>query len=427
VSNVSKRGDWNRAADSEYALPSETWREAVARRDRCEELRRKLAAGEMQSINDLITYNLDIRRFAEEVVANCEGPELLRAFYQATFTISVLDPACGSGAFLFAALNILERLYDTCLVRMQAFVDDLDRSGEAHGPEKYSDFRKTLKEMNDKTRHPSPRYFILKQIILNNLYGVDIMEEATEICKLRLFLKMVAQVNAGEKIEPLPDIDFNIRAGNTLVGFSSNDEVGRSIGSKFDFDNKLRDISERGEQAELAFERFREMQVQSGHEADDFVSAKAEVQRRLAELRTELDSYLSGDYGVRAQAKDEFEVWRRRYQPFHWFVEFFGIMKSGGFDVVIGNPPYVERRVIQDQYSIRNYKTDTTNNLYAYMSERGLALLKPGRRFGFIIPLSSMSTDKFEPLQKVFLGQDSLWLSNFDDPARVNNFETRGE
>src|SRR5207249_2059585 len=148
-----------------------TWREAIFRRNRSEEIRNKLAAGDIRSTSDLITYNLDIRRFAEEVIANCEGPELLRAFYKAIRSISVLDPACGSGAFLFAALNTLERLYDTCLVRMQAFVDDLDRSGEKHSPEKFRDLRSTLEEMNDKGRHPSPRYFILKSIILNNLYG----------------------------------------------------------------------------------------------------------------------------------------------------------------------------------------------------------------------------------------------------------------
>ncbi len=143
---MSKRGEWNKPAEPEYALPTETWREVVARRTRCEEIRNKLAAGEIRSINDLITYNLDIRRFAEEVIANCEGPELLRAFYKAIRSISVLDPACGSGAFLFAALNILERLYDTCLVRMQAFVDELDRSGEKHSPEKFKDFRRRSKK-----------------------------------------------------------------------------------------------------------------------------------------------------------------------------------------------------------------------------------------------------------------------------------------
>ena len=62
-------------------------------------------------------------------------------------------------------------------------------------------------------QHPSRRYFVLKSIIINNLYGVDIMEEAVEICKLRLFLKLVAQIDRVQDIEPLPDIDFKGDAG----------------------------------------------------------------------------------------------------------------------------------------------------------------------------------------------------------------------
>jgi hypothetical protein len=197
------------------ALPTETWREYVERRKRCLELREKLARGEVREINDLITYNLDIRQFAQDVIENCEGPELLRAFYHAIERITVLDPTCGSGAFLFAALNILEPLYEACLGRMKAFISDLELSGEKHRPEKFSDFRKILDRV---AQHPNPRYFILKSIIVNNLFGVDIMQEAVEICKLRLFLKLVAQIERVEDIEPLPDIDFNIRAGNTLVG-----------------------------------------------------------------------------------------------------------------------------------------------------------------------------------------------------------------
>ena len=100
---------------------------------------------------------------------------------------------------------------------MRIFVDELDDSDEKHSPEKFSDFRNTLEKMKS---HPNREYFILKSIMVNNLYGVDIMDEAVEICKLRLFLKLVAQVEEGAQIEPLPDIDFNIKAGNTLVGFT---------------------------------------------------------------------------------------------------------------------------------------------------------------------------------------------------------------
>src|SRR5262249_9986257 len=176
---------------------------------------------------------------------------------------------------------------------------------------------------------------------LNNLYGVDIMEEATEICKLRLFLKLVAQVDANDKIEPLPDIDFNIRAGNTLVGFSTEDELKQVLGSSLDFDNKMQDIRERAEQAGLAYQRFREMQVMCGQDAGDFADAKSEVQKRLTELRIELDSYLSGEYGIRNSDKHGLAKWRNAHQPFHWFVEFYRILVDGGFDAVIGNPLYV--------------------------------------------------------------------------------------
>ena len=103
--------------------------------------------------------------------------------------MTVLDPTCGSGAFLFAALNILEPLYEACLERMATFVDSLPP--DAH-PEKFKDFRDVLDET---ARHPNQRYFIHKSIIVNNLYGVDIMDEAVEIAKLRLFLKLVAQVD----------------------------------------------------------------------------------------------------------------------------------------------------------------------------------------------------------------------------------------
>ena len=226
ISDMSKRGGWNAPAPNDYALPTETWREVVARRTRYEEVRAKLASGEVQNVNDLITLNLDIERFAKDVIAQSEGAELLRAFWHSMRDVSVLDPTCGSGAFLFAALNALEPLYTACLEGMRGFLDDAERSERKRSPEHLGDFRRILEQVD---RHPSERYFILKSIVLNNLYGVDIMEEAVEICKLRLFLKLVAQLETYDQIEPLPDIDFNVRAGNTLVGFTSLDAVRQAM------------------------------------------------------------------------------------------------------------------------------------------------------------------------------------------------------
>ena len=77
LNDTAQRGDWNKAAPPEFALPTETWRELIARRQPIfGEVREKLAAGEVQNVNDLITLNLDSERFARDVIVNSEGPEL---------------------------------------------------------------------------------------------------------------------------------------------------------------------------------------------------------------------------------------------------------------------------------------------------------------------------------------------------------------
>ena len=130
LNDTAGRDEWNKLALPEYALPptepTETWREHIARRQHYDELRRKLAAGEIFSVNDLITCNLDIEQFAEDAINYSEGPELVRAFWKAIRRISILDPTVGSGAFLFAALNVLEPLYNACLSAMRGLLDDLE-------------------------------------------------------------------------------------------------------------------------------------------------------------------------------------------------------------------------------------------------------------------------------------------------------------
>ncbi len=408
LDDVSKRTEWNRPAPPEYALPTEIWREVVARRKRYEEIKAKLTTGEVQSINALITYNLNIRQFAQDVIENCEGPELLRAFWHAIEQVTVLDPTCGSGAFLFAALNILESLYEACLERMEAFVVELERSGAKHRPEKFSDFRKVLKQV---AQHPNHRYFILKSIIVNNLYGVDIMEEAIEICKLRLFLKLVAQVERIQDIEPLPDIDFNIRAGNTLVGYATYKDVQRAVTSKLDFDNAMARIEEKAEDVDRLFQLFRQQQTELGGEvtAED----KQELRKRLKALEDELNRHLAGEYGIDPNKKAVYEQWLASHKPFHWFIEFYGIMKSGGFDVIIGNPPYVEISDVNEQYSIKGLSLVTTGNLYSVCVERFVHLLDTGY-CSVIIPISSISTPRMVPLMRLMSQVfSSLYLSNF--------------
>lgn len=422
VGDVAQRGEWNKPAADGYGLPTEIWRETVARLHRYTEVRAKLVAGEVQFIDDLITYNLNIRQFAQDVIENCEDPRLLRALWKAIRAISVLDPTCGSGAFHFAALNILEPLYEASLERMEAFVQE-DEQNRVAGPARFDDFRKALGEV---ARHPNQRYFILKSIIVDNLYGVDIMHEAVEIAKLRLFLKLVSLVDDGGQIEPLPDIDFNIRAGNTLVGFATRAEMERAVrGDRLlllpEDEELLARIDEQAADVDRLFARFRQMQMDYDPRdfGDDFATAKQTLHRRLEDLAGQLDRLLAQQYGVKPD-KPEFAKWRESHQPFHWFAEFYGIVKRGGFDVVIGNPPYVEYAKIRQSYTVLGYRTVDCGNLYAFVMERNKQLLQVNGLTGMIVPHSAFCTDRMSSLMTVLQQNTLLWVSSYDiRPAKL--------
>lgn len=415
IADVSKRTGWNRTAPEEFALPTEIWREAIDRHQRYRSTKAKLAAGEVHQVNDLVTLNLNIRQFAQDVIQFSEGPELLRAIWKAIEKVSILDPTCGSGAFLFAALNILKPLYEACLQRMQGFVEDMEAAG-THRATKFEDFKKTLAESE---RHPKQDYFILKAIIVNNLFGVDIMEEAVEICKLRLFLKLVAQVDSQDRIEPLPDIDFNIRAGNTLVGYARYEDVKKAVTSKFDFGDAMSRIEDKAKTLDSAVEVFRRQQTQ----LDGTVTAedKAELRRRFSELEEELNDHLSGEYGVK---KSGIKKWKESYKPFHWFCDFHRIISSGGFDVIIGNPPYVEYKDVlkKCRYTLplTKFATGDCGNLYAYTFERCMSLVSENGRTGLIIPVASVSTDGYASLRKILQSRGSMVISSFNDrPSKL--------
>ena len=410
VSTVAKRGDWNKPAPASHALPTEIWRETVARRQRYADVRGKLERGEVTSASDLITLNLDIRQFAQDVVERSEGADLLRAVWEtlngskdgSVPPLSVLDPTCGSGAFLFAAVEILQPLYVACVERMRGFVDDADRLGK---PNEHRGFRETLDEI---AQHPSEPYFILKKIITHNLFGVDIMDEATEICKLRLFLKLAAQVEPDDTkenlgIEPLPDIDFNIRAGNTLVGFATDAQMHGAVSGSLALegeDEKWRKFKADLEAYDGLFGAFLAMQ-----ERGDFTSAFAESQKKglrakLQPLRDQADELLGHQYGkIGTAARKE---WRDKAKPFHWFVEFYRTLRAGGFDCIIGNPPYVEyakkdpktKLSIADQYALKGYQTLSCGNLYAFVMERCVALRKHNGGCGMVVPISLVSTPR---------------------------------
>jgi hypothetical protein len=215
LNDATRRAGWDRAAPPAYALPTETWREHLARRRRYQEGRARLAAGAVTAVDDLVSDNLDFARFAGDVLAQGGSPHLLRAFWKALRSLSVLDPTCGAGAFLLSALDTLEPLYVACLDGMRRLLDHRRDAPGRNGRDDVSDFRAVL---NEAAGQPTRRSFVLRSIVLGNLYGVDLMEEAVEVCRMRLLLRLLAAVGTAGACTPLPDLGRNIRCGNALAG-----------------------------------------------------------------------------------------------------------------------------------------------------------------------------------------------------------------
>lgn len=416
---LTRRSQWNTKTSEVYALPTEIWRETIERFKRCDEVIDSISNGKIHEINDFITYNLDIRTFVYDLLSHTPDSDFIKHFYNALQNVTVLDPTCGSGAFLFAAMNILEPLYEICIDRMQEFHSKDSRL-----------FASELAEISNKYRS-NIQYFIFKSIILRNLYGVDIMVEATEIAKLRLFLKMVAVVEVDKRadnlgLDPLPDIDFNIRCGNTLVGYATEEELENDLtyGDMFanlEFkeavENEMKCVSE-------SYESFRRIQLNQSEDMTAYKQAKGDLKLRLSSLNELLNRRL---YGT---AQIEYTDWLESHQPFHWLAEFYQIIKgNGGFDVIIGNPPYVgytrknkvTKKAIIDIYQVHGYVTLPTSNLYAFTIERSRNLMHNSSKIGMIIPISAFANNSMKELSCLFKNEfGRLYISTYHQrPAQL--------
>lgn len=296
-------------AESPFALPVET------------------AARQFHSIADLL-LNLD--------AALCR--ELL---FRILPDLKLLDPACGSGAFLVATMKTLINIYSAVIGRIK-FLND---KGLAEQLKKWE------------AEHKSLAYFIKRTIITDNLFGVDIMEEATEIAKLRLFLALVASAQTVDQLEPLPNIDFNIVAGNSLVGLlrvDAHEFESKACAQGDLFRKSYRQVLD---EKNRLIDTYRHTASWAG--GMDLSTLKANIEQHRREAQTTLDELLLEQWdktGIRFEeaawdtAKGKEGKAKKRQlttadiealQPFHWGFEFDEILNQrGGFDAIITNPPW---------------------------------------------------------------------------------------
>jgi len=263
--------------------------------------------------------------------------------------LSILDPACGSGAFLVAAMKTLIQVYS-------AVIGTIELMGNCS-------LKKNLEDIQ--SSHPSVLYFIKKRIVSDNLYGIDIMEEATEIAKLRLFLALVSSAHDVEELEPLPNIDFNIMAGNSLIGLikvndTAFDAVGNSLQGNLlqslAADNYQKILEEKNKSVELykkhAFSS-KELPDTDTPQETRLIHIRKSIEQLNKKSQEKLNVLLLDEFSQKLGIKyEEVQLTRKSQKrvlkvediaalkPFHWGYHFDKVLERGGFDAIITNPPW---------------------------------------------------------------------------------------
>jgi hypothetical protein len=281
------------------------------------------------------------RRFEslEELLLRLDGSLCRKLLLEVLPGLTILDPACGSGAFLVAALKALTNVYSAVVGRI-GFVND-------------PRLRDWLRKAN--AEHPSLHYFIKKSIVTRNLFGVDLMEEATEITKLRLFLALVASARTVDELEPLPNIDFNILAGNALIGLLHVDDAAFAShagqGNIFTQSDYRQQVADKNR----LIESFRGGARAFG---DELRLLRDAIDKERASARETLDAVLLDEFQAH-RIRFEQATWDdrgnrpgkpnrrpvcledlRALHPFHWGYEFDQVLARGGFDAILTNPPW---------------------------------------------------------------------------------------
>lgn len=280
-----------------------------------------------------------------ELLINLDSPLCQLLIEDILPQLSILDPACGSGAFLVAAMKTLIGIYS-------AVIGTIELRGDSKLKQWLTEVRKS---------HPSLGYYIKKRIISDNLYGVDIMEEATEIAKLRLFLALVAAAQSVTELEPLPNIDFNIMSGNSLIGLIRVDEKSFNLMGE---ENILQTLTAQNYQAILA-EKNRSIELYKEHAFRLGEVEGTPQENRLQMLRNHIEDVnresvqklnqilldeFSGKLSIKYESAQLTGKAKKRLltlsdmqslKPFHWGYHFDKLItEKGGFDVIITNPPW---------------------------------------------------------------------------------------
>lgn len=355
-----------------------------------------------------------------------KNPKHIHKMIELIDTVRVLDPACGSGHFLTAMLSLMLRVKGSLLSAVGENVD---------------------------------RYRLKRDIISHNLFGVDIDRNAVEIARLRLWLSLIEETKDVEHIETLPNIDFNIVTGNTMVGWLHENLQTHPLtnlledfyiketldGLETAYQNSIASVRKflekmRIEDTIKAYETLVEVySSESGEKAVRLRETLENIRKKLYEVinNSYLD-FLHENSNLTKSELNEVSKTLAERTPFHWKMDFGNVFLDGGFDAVVGNPPYIEDRnystldleIIRCTRKVNKgkkteqplfYDSKDCGNTHAYFIERSIKLLKNRGRFGFIVPIALVSTNRMNRIRQFIHNNSSEaeYLSFDDRPGKI--------
>ncbi len=307
--------------------------------------------------------------------------------------LKICDNACGSGAFLKSSGDMLLKIYKKVY---QNFKWDLPY----HSATKI-----------EGTKRPFNDIYELKRYILqNNLYGLDIIPTAIEICELRLWLWLIQPPEgfSGEfLIEPLPNIDYNIQIGNSLIGFVKSKELGEGLlkwmtPKVMEYQKAIKEYYNEVSNSTISEEKKLEL---------DELKKEAwfRLNAKLLDYYYDFIPPIIKKGNINASKREDINNSKKAFLeslfPFHWFISIYDVISKGGFDIIIGNPPYgnIFQKGSKMVYN-KVFKTFNFRNpdIYHQFIEQAHRLLRNGGYISYIIPDTLLRKTQLTDLRKFF-------------------------
>lgn len=340
-------------------------------------------------------------------------------------SIKICDPAVGSGHFLVSALNVMLSIYDELNLFDEEFYLEVQndeilitgRKGE------FIEYKRPSTPKDKAHLIQQELFHTKKDIIENNLFGVDINPNSCEITKLRLWIELLKHSfyqsfddETYHDLKTLPNIDINIKCGNSLVSYF---ETGKSLSHYPNIKEhmgKYKRIVKDYKEGFYTDKNLIAKEIKNLQESFKNFCLKDKFNKEIKQLTNGANEY-SKKYGdflanehhdekfksffsknmfefsfdekvARKEFKNLLELYERIFElekshPFEWRFEFPEILDDDGnfkgFDLIIGNPPYIRQEELKElkPHLAKNYKVyKGTSDIYTYFYELGFNVLK---------------------------------------------------